>query len=111
MSTRLPPPKAYPLLYTKTDSKLTARIRSVDSVEFYSQSLGSRSIYYSSEIMLEVATDDSYDIALQPETRPVSPEQLAAEVRGIYAGLVMVEAKCIGVDQRLASLTQSKLSN
>jgi len=61
--------------------------------------------------MLEIATDDSYDIALQPETRPISPEQLAAEVRGIYAGLVMVEAKCIGVDQRLASLTQSKLSN
>ena len=35
---------------------------------------------------------------LQPETRPISQEQLVAEVKGIYAGLVMVEAKCIKVD-------------
>ncbi|KAK3366614.1 hypothetical protein B0T24DRAFT_509774, partial [Lasiosphaeria ovina] len=34
----------------------------------------------------------------QPETRPISQEQLVAEVKGIYAGLVMVEAKCIEVD-------------
>ncbi len=33
----------------------------------------------------------------QPETRPISQEQLVAEVKGIYAGLVMVEAKCIEV--------------
>ncbi len=31
----------------------------------------------------------------QPETRPISQEQLVAEVKGIYAGLVMVESKCI----------------
>lgn len=34
----------------------------------------------------------------QPETRPISSEQLVAEVKGIYAGLVMVESKCIEVD-------------
>ncbi|OTA00664.1 hypothetical protein A9Z42_0009160 [Trichoderma parareesei] len=34
----------------------------------------------------------------QPETRPISQEQLVAEVKGIYAGLVMVESKCIEVD-------------
>ena len=34
----------------------------------------------------------------QPETRPISQEQLIAEVKGIYAGLVMVESKCIEVD-------------
>ena len=34
----------------------------------------------------------------QPEMRPISQDQLVAEVKGIYAGLVMVEAKCIEVD-------------
>jgi hypothetical protein len=34
---------------------------------------------------------------LQPETRPISQERLVAEVKTIYAGLVMVEAKCIEV--------------
>ena len=39
-------------------------------------------------------------ILLQPETRPISHDQLVAEVKGIYAGLVMVEAKCIDVDDK-----------
>lgn len=34
----------------------------------------------------------------QPDTRPISAEQLVAEVKGIYAGLVMIEGKCIEVD-------------
>ncbi|KAI7786549.1 hypothetical protein LA080_003278 [Diaporthe eres] len=34
----------------------------------------------------------------RPETRPISQEQLVAEVKGIYAGLVMVESKCIEVE-------------
>ncbi|KAL8692520.1 MAG: hypothetical protein Q9218_002465 [Villophora microphyllina] len=38
------------------------------------------------------------ELLLQPETRPISHAQLAVEVKGIYAGLVMVEAKCIDVD-------------
>ncbi|KAF8866828.1 hypothetical protein BDZ45DRAFT_734852 [Acephala macrosclerotiorum] len=50
--------------------------------------------------------NDSYDIILQPETRPISQEQLVAEVKGIYAGLVMVEAKCIEVDNKQATLAQ-----
>lgn len=44
---------------------------------------------------------------LQPETRPISQEQLVAEVKGIYAGLVMVEAKCIEVDNKQAALAQA----
>lgn len=54
---------------------------------------------------------------LQPETRPISQEQLVAEVKGIYAGLVMVEAKCIEVDNKQATLasadpgSQPKLNN
>lgn len=34
----------------------------------------------------------------QPEMQPISQDQLVAEVKGIYAGLVMVEKKCIEVD-------------
>ncbi|KAK7418620.1 hypothetical protein QQX98_003808 [Neonectria punicea] len=50
---------------------------------------------------------------LQPETRPISQDQLVAEVKGIYAGLVMVETKCIEVDNAQSSNTTdaNKLNN
>lgn len=58
------------------------------------------------------------DLLLQPETRPISHEQLVVEVKGIYAGLIMVEAKCIDVDEKQSMeaqekipLRQTKLSN
>jgi len=38
------------------------------------------------------------ELIKQPKTRPISQEQLVAEVKGIYAGLVIVENKCIEVD-------------
>ncbi|KAK5991255.1 EST/SMG-like 1-like protein [Cladobotryum mycophilum] len=49
----------------------------------------------------------------QPDTRPISQEQLVAEVKGIYAGLVMVENKCIEVDNAQSSNKDSlrQLSN
>ncbi|PCD21444.1 hypothetical protein AU210_016406 [Fusarium oxysporum f. sp. radicis-cucumerinum] len=49
----------------------------------------------------------------QPETRPISQDQLVAEVKGIYAGLVMVETKCIEVDNAQSSNTDanSKLND
>ncbi|GKT61121.1 LOW QUALITY PROTEIN: telomerase-binding protein EST1A protein [Colletotrichum tofieldiae] len=49
----------------------------------------------------------------QPETHPISQEQLVAEVKGIYAGLVMVESKCIEVDNAQGSTkdTNPKLNN
>lgn len=57
-------------------------------------------------------------LLLQPETRPISHDQLVVEVKGIYAGLVMVESKCVDVDdkQLKAALDrdqtrQKKLSN
>ncbi|SPN99845.1 uncharacterized protein DNG_02697 [Cephalotrichum gorgonifer] len=34
----------------------------------------------------------------QPDTRPISQQQLVTEVKGIYKGLVLVESKCIEVD-------------
>jgi hypothetical protein len=58
--------------------------------------------------MPEIAKDDSYDTVLQLEARFKTLELLEAEVRATYAGLIMVEEKCIEEDQRLASLTQVK---
>ncbi|KAI6446241.1 hypothetical protein MCOR22_003929 [Pyricularia oryzae] len=46
----------------------------------------------------------------QPETRPIGQEQLVAEVKGIYAGLVMVENKCIEVDNAQSSLYNDSAS-
>jgi hypothetical protein len=46
-------------------------------------------------------------VRLQPETRPFFEEQLVAEVKRIYAGLVMVEAKCIEVDNKQATPAQA----
>ncbi|KAJ9630950.1 hypothetical protein H2203_001478 [Taxawa tesnikishii (nom. ined.)] len=48
-------------------------------------------------------------MVLQPDARPISHEQLAAEVKGIYAGLVMVEAKCINIDN--AQMTALREAN
>ncbi len=48
------------------------------------------------------------EMLLQPDTRPISHEQLVVEVKGIYAGLVMVEAKCIDIDERQSTAAQEK---
>ncbi|KAF2184973.1 hypothetical protein K469DRAFT_726878 [Zopfia rhizophila CBS 207.26] len=39
------------------------------------------------------------DLLLEPNTRPISQEQLTLEVKSIYAGLTKIEAKCIHVAQ------------
>ena len=51
------------------------------------------------------------EMLLQPDTRPISHEQLVVEVKGIYAGLVMVEAKCIDIDERQSAAAQEKNPN
>ena len=45
---------------------------------------------------------------LQPDRRTISHEQLVVEVKGIYAGLVMVESKCIDTDERQTATAQEK---
>lgn len=58
--------------------------------------------------------DTTSGLIKQPETRPISQEQLVAEVKGIYAGLVMVESKCIEVDNAQNAQTDvvgNKLNN
>jgi hypothetical protein len=46
----------------------------------------------------------------QPKTKPISQEQLVAEVKGIYAGLVMIEGKCIEVDNSQSQDDSTKLT-
>jgi hypothetical protein len=46
------------------------------------------------------------ELLLQPDSRPISQEQLASEVKSIYAGLTMVETKCIHVDRAQAAAAQ-----
>ena len=64
------------------------------------------------ELLFGVGDPDSLEpepeMLLQPETRPISHEQLVVEVKGIYAGLVMVEAKCILIDERQITAAQEK---
>jgi hypothetical protein len=45
-------------------------------------------------------------LLLHPDSRPISQEQLASEVKSIHAGLTMVEAKCIHVDRVQAAAAQ-----
>ncbi|PUU75592.1 hypothetical protein B9Z19DRAFT_1089973 [Tuber borchii] len=49
--------------------------------------------------------DSGTRMVREPETRPISPEQLIAEVKGTHAGLAMVEAKCAEVDAKQAAAT------
>jgi hypothetical protein len=48
---------------------------------------------------------------LQPEARPITQDQLVNEVMGIYAGLVMVEKKCVEIDQQQRLQASSPLNN
>lgn len=48
------------------------------------------------------------EMLLQPDIIPISHEQLVQEVKGIYAGLVIVEAKCIDIDERQSVSAQVK---
>ncbi|KIW76073.1 hypothetical protein Z517_10818 [Fonsecaea pedrosoi CBS 271.37] len=58
----------------------------------------------------DYSADGDIKPLLQPETRPISQEQLVNEVKGIYAGLVMVEKKCVEICAQQAQTT-NKLSN
>lgn len=47
------------------------------------------------------------NVILQPVTTSVDQDQLLAEVKGIYAGLVMVEGKCVQVDTKQMELVKN----
>lgn len=49
--------------------------------------------------LARLLVDSRYrEVVRQRHTSPISQDQLAAEVKGIYAGLVIVEAKCVDID-------------
>jgi hypothetical protein len=48
-------------------------------------------------------------LLLQPDSRPISQEQIASEVKSIYAGLTMVETKCIQVDRTQAAAASKNI--
>ena len=54
------------------------------------------------QLSLRNATNTSkyHEMFLQLETSPITKEQILHEVRGINAGLVMVEKRCIEIDKR-----------
>lgn len=60
------------------------------------------------EVESESSLDPEPEMLLQPETRLISHDQLIAEVKEIYAGLVMVESKCIEVDEQQALAAQEQ---
>lgn len=47
-------------------------------------------------------TTEYSGMLLQPDSSPISEAQLAAEIQGIYDGVVTVELKCIDIDAALA---------
>lgn len=59
-------------------------------------------------LLIELLRFDSRypGLLMQPDSRPISQEQLASEVKSIYAGLTMVENKCIHVDRAQAAAAQ-----
>jgi len=60
--------------------------------------------------LYEIPADQEIKMFHQPENRPISQEQLVNEVKGIYAGLVVVEKKCVEICAS-QSQTTNKLSN
>ena len=68
----------------------------------------SQDVIPTSQTDQDVWVEPEPEILLQPETRPISHEQLVVEVKGIYAGLVMVEAKCIDVDEKQSAAAQER---
>lgn len=65
---------------------------------------------FGSEASVELKATGYQGMFKQPETNPITEEQLINEVRGIYAGLVMVEKKCIEIDKQQAQ-SKAELSS
>lgn len=80
---------------------------SVDSPTHQRSSSNNDPLHFSGTLLRTESQDPScekpsraLEIILQPETRPKTQEKSIVDVKGIYAGLVMVKAKCIEVDNK-----------
>lgn len=74
----------------RRDEDASSDSRTVSVASFYQQGPNPIAAAYQ-------PADQASGIFLQPETHPITEEQLVNEVRAIYAGLVMVEKKCIEI--------------
>ena len=93
----------------RSDGASTERLCSSNPSENHTQSSEEVPPCLDPSILGELETEP--EMLLQPDTRPISHEQLVVEVKGIYAGLVMVEAKCIDIDERQSAAAQEKNPN
>ena len=83
---------------SSTASQAKPSVRSTGPSKIYTSRTGVE------QVEEELKKDAAFDIVREPETRPISQEQLVTEVKGVYAGLVMVEVKRIEVDNKQAAL-------
>lgn len=61
-------------------------------------------------LVYDAPPEQDIKMVAQPETRPITLAQLVNEVKGIYAGLVMVEKKCVEICLQ-QSQTNTRLSD
>ena len=85
------PPRSQPFQYHKLNTARQGQTEQAQCASFQ-PSLDDEPDSEGSELEPEILS--------QPATIPISHEQLVVEVKGIYAGLVMIEAKCIDVDEK-----------
>ncbi|KAI9894550.1 MAG: hypothetical protein M1814_001904 [Vezdaea aestivalis] len=79
--------------------------RLVQQEEFAAISLNEAASFRNNTLQLEAAparASKRIEFFKQPKTRSITQEQLVAEIKGIYAGLVLIEQKCIEVDAKQA---------
>ncbi|KAI1291684.1 hypothetical protein F5Y03DRAFT_403157 [Xylaria venustula] len=62
-------------------------------------------------LLLQQKNNEALRLIKQPETRLISQEQLVAEAKGLYAGLMIVESKCIKVVNAQCSQNDTKFNN
>ncbi|EEP79549.1 conserved hypothetical protein [Uncinocarpus reesii 1704] len=90
-----PQPKVFTPNYDDGTHRVFAGAKKHTAYDFDSP-VASMSVLDSEEMPVNTLT-------LEPETRQISEEQLINEVRTIYAGLVLVEKKCVEIDRQQAN--------
>lgn len=73
-------------------------------------SLVTPSVPGQSGVLPPSANDKWPDLVLQPDSQPISQDQLAAELKSIYANLTMAESKCIDSDNAQATAQRDPVS-
>ncbi|EFW18607.1 conserved hypothetical protein [Coccidioides posadasii str. Silveira] len=92
---RRPQPNVFTPNYDDGTHRVWAGAKKHTAYDFDSP-VASMSVLNSEEMPVNTLT-------LEPEIRQISEEQLSNEVRTIYAGLVLVEKKCVEVDRQQAN--------